>query len=836
MKDLAGQQKQGRGFWLNLALLGAVFLLLAAALVWTSQARIDELQERDRRSAELSAAGAAKEITAELQGLRKTMGLFAAKEAAFLDAFARDPESQRVYDELVARVRHVFPDAFAVTLADKDGTPLRTDFDGLVGDICQADIARFAGHPERPEIYIHPHPQVYHFDMMVPADVAEAERVFFISFRADAITRVLQNSQVYGHRLVLLRRDAQNLIELDMNGTRDRLNREFRLSTEEVRRLQARVPIEGTRWNVVDLPEPGLLEESVRRIWLHTALLISALAIVSAFVFGFMIQAMRRQQAYTGRLEQTTEQVRDHATRIQTIHDNVADAIITINDQGTIESFNRAAERIFGYEAREVIGRNVNVLMPTPDRDAHDAHLDRYLKTGVGALIGQGREMTARLKDGTTLPIELSVGEMLIDGQRMFTGIIRDITERKQSEEAMRRAKEMAENASRMKSAFLANMSHEIRTPMNGVIGMTDLVLDSDLSPEQRERLSLAKSSAEHLLTVIDDILDFSKIEAGKLAIRAEDIDLRQCLDQTLHALGIKAREKGLTLTLDMAGDVPDRIHVDGARLRQVLVNLIDNAIKFTETGRVSVTVDTAGGPTSDCLHFCIEDTGIGIPPDKLEHIFDAFNQGDSSITRRFGGTGLGLAISRRLVELMGGQIRVESAPGRGSRFHFTMRYSAARPSGAAASASDGKPPPGPSSAAPAAARVLLAEDNAVNQKVTVQLLEKRGHTVAVAADGEAAIEAWQKGGFDLILMDVMMPGLDGLGATRRIRAIEAGSDGHIPILALTANAMQGDREKCLEAGMDGYLAKPIRADVLYGEIERIMAAKATTKPEKPSP
>lgn len=538
--------------------------------------------------------------------------------------------------------------------------------------------------------------------------------------------------------------------------------------------------------------------------------------------------------------------LRDSEARGRAILNAAVDAIITIDENGLIKSFNQAALKVFGYSHHEMIGENVKMLMPTPFRDEHDNYLQNYKASGIRRVIGLGREAVGRRKDGSTFPMELSVSEVKMGDYRYFTGIVRDITDRKRYEERLKtvaeeaseselrvkaQAKELtkqakrlkeaqvdADQANRAKSDFLANMSHEIRTPLTAILGYANELAMTLTEGPDAQAVEIIKRNGEHLLEIMNDILDISKIESGNLEIERISTCPGKVVSEVITLLQVRAKQKGIRLFLTYAGKIPRYIEGSPVHLRQVLLNLIGNAVKFTQEGKVEVRLHfEESSDNGHVLRFDVLDSGIGIPPEHIDRLFKPFSQADSSVGRSFGGTGLGLAISKRLVELMGGNISVTSTPDVGSTFTFSI-------------------PPGKWSrdqmlSDPAeiesetqttttrvqevidltGGRILVAEDGKDNQKLISHYLVKAGAEVEIADNGRLALEAIARASaqgksFDLIVTDIQMPEMDGYTLARTLRA--RGSD--VPIVALTAHAMEEARVKCLEAGCSEYTSKPI--------------------------
>ena len=544
--------------------------------------------------------------------------------------------------------------------------------------------------------------------------------------------------------------------------------------------------------------------------------------------------------SYVGRditeQRQLEQSLRESEKRYHDLVDTVNDWVWEIDRNGIYTYANPRIRDLLGYAPKEIIGQSAFSLMP--ENEARRV-AEQFKTYAAKAEPFSSLENINLHKDGRTVILETS-GVPFFDEQGQllgYRGVDRDITERKENAEGLRQAMEAAEQATQAKSRFLANMSHEIRTPMAAVLGALECLAQDDLGDVRNRCLRMAENAAKSLMDLIGDILDFSRIEAGKLSLKEVAFALRPCLDDTFDMLKLSATQKGLTLTLDIDSEIPTLFLGDPVRLQQVLINLIGNAIKFTEQGSVKVRIFREPWQISDTnlcpLKFAVHDSGIGIPPEVMSRIFESFSQGDSSFTRKREGTGLGLAICKGIVERMGGRIEAASIPGQGSTFTFTLPLRVAPPAENEKALDRARQPEGLATAK-SDLRILLGEDDPALRKLMEILLTKRGWKFAAAEDGLSVIEEWKNGTFDVILMDAQMPLLDGFEAARRIRAQEKLTGAHIPIVALTAHVGPESEQRALSAGMDAFLTKPIRMNELYACIEEIITnGKNSPAPEK---
>ncbi|GLK61139.1 hypothetical protein GCM10017624_33020 [Azotobacter vinelandii] len=550
--------------------------------------------------------------------------------------------------------------------------------------------------------------------------------------------------------------------------------------------------------------EPGPTEQGVSLNTTIASLALSALTITVTVLVAAVNSLIRSHELY--------RKMEESKSRLRATLDTAVDGIITIDSSGLIQSFNQSAERLFGWTAAEVMGRNIKMLMSEADQPDHDDYLRHHLESGTARIIGTGREVMGLRKDGSLMPIRLAVGRVDLPDEVLFVGFVTDITDRYTLEASLRETAERAEQAAAAKSTFLANMSHEIRTPMNSIIGFTELLLQSNLSPVQRNHLNTIRQSSRSLLGLLNDILDTTKMEKGGLELERTDFSLKGLAMQIESSLYLGAQSKRLTLATHYPRDMPEHFQGDPLRLLQVLTNLVGNAIKFTERGRVDVVFSHE----EDMVHVQVRDTGIGMTPQQAASIFAPFTQADASISRRFGGTGLGTTIAHQLVELMGGRIGVESELGRGSTFHVYLPLPPGRPPAPVDFGSEHPVLP--------ALRILIADDVLQNLELLALTLESGGHRIEMAHDGDEAIEKFIANRFDVVLMDVHMPGTDGLQATQLIRQHERTHGlSRTPIIALTASVMADDRHAARQAGMDGFAVKPLDALRLFEEIARVL-------------
>jgi PAS domain S-box-containing protein len=539
-----------------------------------------------------------------------------------------------------------------------------------------------------------------------------------------------------------------------------------------------------------------------------------------------------RQQAIRQLSDEITERksversLRLSESKLNSIFQSVPEAIVVADAQGQIVQCNDATAAIFGYRMEQLMGQRINLLMNASEHEQHDGFLQNYLSSGEKKLMNQPRVLKGRRQDGSSFPVRLTISETRVDNAHFFVGVMQDFTAIQSAQDLLVEAKEKAEQANRLRGEFLANMSHEIRTPMNGIVGMTELALDTTNPERQKEYLVLARDSANHLLQIINEILDFSKIEAKALELELLEVCPAQLVRHTARSLEQLAIAKGVDLRLDTAADIPDLLWMDPVRMRQVLTNLIGNAIKFTDQG--SVTVKTELVPAVDAktvlLRISIIDTGIGFDPERTEALFSPFTQADGSVTRSFGGTGLGLAITRSLLQLMGGYITAEGRPGQGATFVATLPARLVEQPSAPAASTAAKPSAGLTGDAEGkTCSVLLVEDHDINRKLAEIMLQRMGCRYAVAADGQQALERLAQERFDVVLMDVMMPVMDGLSALRVLRERETAGVPRTPVLMVTAHAMTGDKERFIAAGADGYVSKPMSQAALQKEIQRVL-------------
>ncbi|MEZ4826742.1 MAG: ATP-binding protein [Bacteroidia bacterium] len=528
--------------------------------------------------------------------------------------------------------------------------------------------------------------------------------------------------------------------------------------------------------------------------------------------------------------EANKKQQQKNEITISAILNNVVDGVITFDPQKGIQTFNASAESMFGYTSEEMIGDYCVNLIADDSREWYEEMMISLMETGRVEWKESEERIRGKRKSGETFPMEIAICSVNLEDEYFYLAIIRDITDRKNAEKELIDAKEVAEAAAKAKSQFLSHMSHEIRTPMNAVIGITDLLLEEDLTKEQLEHLKILKFSGENLLVIINDILDFSKIEAGKIELEEVPFILTELTASIRESLMPKARDKGIGINIEIDESLPDTFISDPVRISQILTNLMSNAVKFTREGRVNLRIfPTRQTKEGLFVRFEVEDSGIGIQADKLDLIFESFTQSQSDTTRKFGGTGLGLAITRSLVELLGGTVMVESELGKGSCFAFTIRLTPGETQKLRESIAVGSRV---KFSGLEGIHVLIVEDNKVNQIVAANYLKKWSILYDIAENGAEGVEMVKNMRYDLVLMDLHMPEMNGYDATRTIRACTESYFQNLPIIALTASALSPVRGSVIEAGMNDFVSKPFRPDQLFQTMAKYVLDSAKVEQE----
>jgi signal transduction histidine kinase/DNA-binding NarL/FixJ family response regulator/HPt (histidine-containing phosphotransfer) domain-containing protein len=705
-----------------------------SVVIWASEKQISSFQNNQLRIIQSEVQSAAGDIERFVSSRRTLVEAFAIDNSELIRSLSLTPEDDDLIAEIDARLHRWFPEHFTFTVASPDGVDLIDDIEGFVGGVCKADIKLFAeglgfltnsdmahvDHAEQ-EIFIHPQPSNYHFDIMAPWKLGnELKGVFFVSFYPHAIQRILKNYQINQHNLAVIHRDREGLIEVSTLGTRDDISRsrDISLSTAELNLITHRQTISGSKWIVVGFPDAGLFEAQASDVrWL--AFIVTV--ILCVLWLGSIVFASRQERA---------------------------------------RLIARAAEK----EAKDSLEATV---------------------------------------------VELTNSREILDEQ---AANLADLAE---EQSALRVKAEASEQA---KSKFLAVVSHEIRTPLTAVLGMSDLLLDTALSSKQTKWANAIKTHGAGLMGLLNDILDQSKLEKGKLSIDPIDFVVRSCFEEVISLFDAKADDEGLRLILDLEEGLPRAINADNKRIKQIVSNLVSNALKFTHEGSVTVRVKSKIVDDERGLYIEVSDTGIGLNEVQIAGLFNPFQQAEKSTSRLYGGTGLGLSICKQLVELMGGKIGVFSKPDEGSTFWFTVAFDSVKdPSHLV----DHENQQGKWRAVHPLS-ILYVEDNDVIREIVFLMLSKLKHNIQLAENGRIGVERHLKETFDLILMDARMPVLNGVEATKEIRSI-SGDKSAIPIIALSANSTEHDLKEFEQIGMNGFCAKPINFPELYGKINDVL-------------